>query len=209
MTEFSKTITYSIECPTGDGGNVIRVGMQGNYQRYMCKKCKKKFRGPGTSNGKQYPIKQVGAALGRYFDGLSHREVARQMKNTFDIPPPTESTIYQWVQAYADEAVSETKDIKAKTGPEWSADETDVTIDGHHYWLWLVMDAKTRYIIAAHLAPERDIRTASKVMRMARNAAVNYPKRIRTDRMTSYPKAIRSTFDGRVENFQTDGIAPY
>ena len=132
----------------------------------------------------------MGAALGWYFDGLSYREVARQLRNTFDIPPPTENTIYRWVQAYADEAVRDVKDIKAHTSPEWAADETDVTIDGHHYWLWLVMDAKTRYTLAARLASTRDIKTAIKVMSMAKDAAANLPKSIRTDRMISFPSPL-------------------
>ena len=207
MTQFSETITYDIDCPKGDGGKVIKVGVRNGHQRYQCKTCKTKFRDPSISKGKQYPIKQVGAALGWYFDGLSYREVARQLKNTFDIPAPTENTIYQWVQAYSDEAVREAKDVKAHTGPEWVADETDVTIDGEHHWLWLVMDSKTRYILAALLTHRRDARQAAKVMRMAKDAAANLPKRIRTDRMKSYPSAIKKVFDGKVEHVQTDGLA--
>ncbi len=207
MTQFSKTITYTIDCPNKDGGKVIKAGMQGYHQRYKCKKCGKKFRDPSIAKGKQYPIKQVGAALGWYFDGLSYREVARQLKNTFDIPAPTENTIYQWVQAYSDEAVREAKDVKAHTGPEWVADETDVTIDGEHHWLWLVMDAETRYILAALLTHRRDAKEAAKVMRMAKDAAANLPVSIRTDRMKSYPSAIKKVFDGKVEHVQTDGLA--
>ena len=104
---------------------------------------REKFRDPGIAIGKQYSIKQVATALQAYFDGLSYREVARQLKNTFDIAPPTDNKIYQWVQAYSDEAAIAVKDVKAKTGPECVADETDVTIDGEHHWLWLVMDSKT------------------------------------------------------------------
>ena len=32
MTEFSKTTTYSVECPTGDKGKVIKVRMR----EYRC-----------------------------------------------------------------------------------------------------------------------------------------------------------------------------
>ena len=96
--------------------------------------------------------------------------------------------------------------MKAHTGPEWVADETDVVIDGEHYWLWFVMDSETRYILAAHLAHERYIPTATKVMRMAKDTAANLPVSIRTDRMTSYPVAIKKVFDGKVEHVQTDGL---
>ncbi len=207
MTQFTETITYNIECPNKDGGKVIKVGVRNGHQRYQCKKCGSKFRDPSIAKGKQYPIKQVGAALAWYFDGLSYREVARQLKNTFDIPEPTDNTIYQWVQAYSDEAVREAKDVKAHTGPVWSADETDVTIDGEHYWLWFVMDDETRYVLAALLTHRRDAKEAAKVMRIAKDAAVNLPMSIRTDRMKSYPSAIKNVFDGKVKHVQTDGLA--
>ena len=50
-------------------------------------------------------------------------------------------------------------------------------------------------------------RQAATVMRMAKDAADNLPKRIRTDRMKSYPSAIKREFDGEVEPVQTDGLA--
>ena len=31
MTQFSDTITYSIECLNKDGGKVMKVGMQGKH----------------------------------------------------------------------------------------------------------------------------------------------------------------------------------
>ena len=134
--------------------------------------------------------------------------MARNIKHTFEISPPTESTIYQRVQAYADKAVKAVKDIKANTGDEWVADETMMKIDGHPNWLWNVMASKTRYILAAYLTPDRDVEAATKVMRMAKDAAADPPERIRTDRLKSYPPAIKAVF-GRdsVERIQTDGIA--
>ena len=42
---------------------------------------------------------------------------------------------------------------------------------------------------------------------MARDATANLPRRIRTDRMKSYPSAIKRVFDGKVKHAQTDGLA--
>ena len=43
------------------------------------------------------------------------------------------------------------KDHKAKTGGRWVADEMQVDVGGKKVWLWNVMDAETRYILASHL----------------------------------------------------------
>ena len=205
----TKTYTFTIACPKGDGGDIVKVGKQSGHQRYKCKTCGTYFRDEARiGKGKQYPIAQVGAALGWYFDGLSYREVARNMARDFKIPEPAEETIYRWVQAYAEDAVQAVKDNKAKTGTEWVADETKVKIDGEPYWLWNVMDAKTRYILAANITHDRDLKAATKIMKMARESAANPPKSIRTDRMKSYPRAIKTVFGaGNVEYIQTDGIA--
>ena len=70
------------------------------------------------------------------------------------------------------------------------------------------MDAKTRYMLAIYLTPDRNLRAAKKVMRMAKDAAKDPPKRIRTDRLKSYPSAIKAVFDGDdVEHIQTEGLA--
>lgn len=196
MTEFSEILTYDIECPTGDEGDVIKAGEQSGKQRYKCKAC-----------GKKFTIQQVGTALGGYLDGFSYPEVARNLERTFKIDPPGDNVIYEWVRAYSKGAVNAVKDLKAETGPEWVADETMVKIDGHPYWLWNVMDSKTRYILAAYLSPDRDTRAARKVIRMTKDAAANLPERIRTDRLKSYPSAIKAVFGSKVEHIQTDGIA--
>lgn len=204
----TETRTFTIACPNKDGGKIVKVGKQSGHQRYRCETCGKKFRDPAAQGmGKRYPVNQIGSALGWYFDGLSYREVARNMARTFDIPEPDETTIYRWVQSYGPAAVNVVKDVKANTGDEWVADETMVTVDGQKYWIWDVMDAKTRYMLAIYLTPDRDLRAAKKVMKMAKDAAINTPKRIRTDRLRSYPPAIRSVFDGKVEHIQTDGLA--
>ena len=211
MREFTetKTRTFTIACPKGDGGLIVKVGKQSGHQRYKCKTCGTYFRDQShIGKGKQYPVEQIGAALGWYFDGLSYREVARNMARHFKIPEPAEETIYRWAQAYAEDAVEAVKGNKAKTGTEWVADETKVKIDGEPYWLWNVMDAETRFILAANITHERDLKAAIKVMKMARNSAVNPPDTIRTDRLPAYPRAISTVFGkGKVEHIKTDGIA--
>ena len=205
----TETRTFTIVCPNEDGGRIVKVGKQGGHQRYRCETCRTYFRDPAMqSKGKRYPVNQVGSALGWYYDGLSYREVARNMARTFDIPEPDESTVYRWVQSYGPAAVNAVKDMKADTGDEWVADETMVKVDKQRYWIWNVMDADTRYMLAIYLTPDRDLKAAKKVMQMAKDAAKHPPKRVRTDRLPAYKRAIKAVFDGDdVEHIQTDGLA--
>ena len=39
---------------------------------------------------------------------------------------------------------------------EWHADETVVKIQGQKYYLWLILDSETRFVLGFHLSPHRD-----------------------------------------------------
>ena len=94
---------------------------------------------------------------------------------------PSKATIYEWVRDYTGKAVKELDGHKAKTGGHWVADELMVDVGGQKMWLWNVMDAETRYILASHLTPKRDANAARVVLRKAALAADKPPKTITTD----------------------------
>ena len=195
MTEFTETCTFSVSFPEGHEGKVIKSGKPAGKQRYRCKTCGKKFREPGEiQEGRRYPVQQVGADIGWYYDGLSYREVARIAARCFETEEPSESTIYPWVQGYTKGTLDALAVVKAHTGPEWVADEMMANIAGHKFWSWNVMDAKTHCIPSVHLTNKRDARQAAVVMRKAKKAAANAPYRIHTGRLPAYSKAIKAVF---------------
>ena len=96
------------------------------------------------------------------------------------------------------------KDHNAKTGGRWVADEMQVDVGGKKVWLWNVMDAETRYILASHLTPNRDAQAARVVLRKAALAADKPPKTITTDKLRSYIQPIKDVLpEGR--HIQSDG----
>ena len=97
------------------------------------------------------------------------------------------------------------KDHKAKTGGRWVADEMQVDVGGKKVWLWNVMDAETRYILASHLTPKRDAQAARVVLRKAALAADKPPKTITTDKLRSYIQPIKDVLpEGR--HIQSEGM---
>ena len=91
---------------------------------------------------------------------------------------------------YTEHAKAVLEDHPAHTSGKWVADETQVKVGGESYWLWNIMDAGTRYVLAVHLSPNRDTRAAVAVMRKAMAAAAP-PESIRTDKLGSYNGAIK------------------
>ena len=208
MTTFTRpTEQYTVSCPNGCGGKIVKVGFQSGKQRYRCNSCGKKFREPDAfQEGRRFQIQQVGTALQAYFDGLSYREAARNIGRTFNIEPPDESNVFRWIQGYARGAVEELKNHKVPTGREWVAHELVVNVGGKPYWLWNIMDRSSRYLLATHLTPKRDALAGEILMRKAQEVAATAPEVIRSDKLPSYGPAIRKVFPNS-KHLQSQGLA--
>ena len=201
MTTYATTFT--VACPACGGDRVKKVGMQASHQRWQCRACNKKFR-RDIEEGKRVPAEQVGAAVRMYYSGLSYKQVAENMADANDIPEPSKATVYEWVRDYTDKAVERMKDHKADVGDSWVADEMMVDVGGEKMWNWNVMDEKTRYILASHLARTRTAGQARKVMEKAMDAAKTPPKTIKTDKLLSYTAALKDYKD--IKHVQSEGI---
>ena len=196
MAEFTHVITQTVNCPACGNERVVKIGKQNHQQRYLCRKCKKKFRANGKAPGRTQPTNVIGGAIRDYYMGMSYKQIAEGLKHRYDIPQPSKRTIYQWVTDFTAHASKTLKPLKATTSDTWDVDEMMVKVGGENLWLWNIMDHETRYALAAHLAKDRSARTAEIVLRKALAAAVNQPKTIKSDGLPSYPRAIRSVMPG-------------
>ena len=203
MAEFTETRT--VNCPYCHDNKVVKNGRRDGYQRYRCKPCGRQFKHTGELHGRHAPSGRIGAAVRMFYSGMSYKQIAENLAERDDIPEPSKQTLYAWVKHYTDAAVEEMQNHSAHTGPEWVADEMQVRVGGENLWHWNVMDAKTRYVLATHLSPNRDTRAAIAVMRKAAQAAADPPARIKTDRLGSYPPAIMAVFP-ETKHVQSDGI---
>ena len=205
MAEFTQTQTYKIQCPVCDSDHVVKDGTQRGQQRYRCKECQKKFRANGKATGRRMDAEMVGSAIRDYYTGKSYKQIAEGLRDEYDIPEPSKATVYEWVRDYTQEAAREMENYKATTGDHWVADELLVDVGGEKVWLWNVMDGKTRYILASHLAKERDGKAATTVMRKALANADKPPDYIFTDKLRSYLPALRAVLP-KTKHFQSEGM---
>ncbi len=96
-------------------------------------------------------------------------------------------------------------DYPAQVGTEWVADEMMVDVGGQKVWNWNVMDSETRYILASHLAKERNTRQAEIVIAKALRAAAEPPKSLKTDKLGSYKAAMDAEFP-EIKHIQSQGM---
>jgi transposase-like protein len=121
--------------------------------------------------------------------GISYRDLAEMMEESGVAVDP--STIFRWVQRYAPKIVKRVRQYQSFRSGSWRVDETYVRVGGRWKYLFRAVD-KFGQLIASMLAERRDTGAAYRFLRKALKAMSDYPPcSITTDKLASYPKAIR------------------
>jgi transposase-like protein len=121
--------------------------------------------------------------------GISYRDLAEMMSERGVSVHP--STIFRWVQRYAPEIEKRIRRFQGSRSGSWRVDETYVRVGGCWRYLFRAVD-KHGQLIASALSDRRDAGAAYRFLRKALRAVSDYPpSSITTDRLASYPKAIR------------------
>ena len=200
-----QTISESISCPhCNERENIYKHGQRDGLPRYQCMRCRSVFR-PASLSKSPEKSRRIASAIAGYLKGMSYAKAGRHLASGLDDVPVSEASTFRWVHRYP-KAIAKLVTDKPETGDEWVADELFVDVAGKRYYLFNVMDSKTRYLLATHLSPVRTGAAAGAVMRKAREAAGRLPKTIKTDRLRSYEGAIENVFGADVKHVQSDGI---
>jgi transposase-like protein len=121
--------------------------------------------------------------------GISYHDLAEMMQERGVAVDP--STIFRWVQRYAPEIERRVRRFQGSRSGSWRVDETYVRVGGRWRYLFRAVDKHGR-LIDSMLSDRRDTGAAYRFLRKALKTMSDYPpSSITTDKLASYPKAIR------------------
>jgi len=121
--------------------------------------------------------------------GISYRDLAEMMSERGVSVNP--STIFRWVQRYAPEIERRVRPCQGPRSGSWRVDETYVRVGGRWRYLFRAVDKHGR-LIASMLSDRRDTGAAYRFLRKALRVMSDHPpSSITTDKLASYPRAIR------------------
>jgi len=167
-----------MNCKFCGSENVIKYGTYGGVQLYFCKDCGSKFKDDDTTFHMKTPANQVTSALNMWYEGMSIKGIARNLKQEHGNMPST-ATIYEWIQKYTQYAIDSIKDYKPeKVGDTWVADETVIEIDGNNVWLWDIIDYDTRFLLATRISRSRTTQDAQMLYDRAVKMAGKEPEKV-------------------------------
>jgi transposase-like protein len=192
-------LAEDFKCKYCGSKNLWLYGKYKESQRFYCRDCKRKFAGNFALPKMRSPVNNVGDALQSYFSGMSLNEVKQNMEQQYDYSPSV-STIYRWLDRFIEQARYKVRDTKPNVGDVWIADETLIKINRKKYWLFDCIDAKTRFLLASHLSPNRGTREARTLMEKASERADKTPKVVMTDKLAAYLDGIELAFGADAEH---------
>lgn len=160
---------------------------------------------PGVHSFKRFrtPPHIIYQALFLYFDGnLSTRAISRFLKASINFSV-SHVAVHYWTKAFAPwfHAVSTAFMASLNlASDEWHADETFIKIKGVTYYLWILLDSETRFVISFILSDKRDGTSAYRLFQRAVSLTRASPKVIITDHLAAYEQAI-ATFYPNAEHY--------
>jgi transposase-like protein/DNA-directed RNA polymerase subunit M/transcription elongation factor TFIIS len=197
-----KSVEQQVSCPKCKSEIVVKSGIRktdfGTVQRFECKSCGLRFVvDKGFSRMKHDPT-LITLTLDLYFKGLSNRKIQDHIVQ-FHKLKIAHTTILRWIKKYLCALGKYTEKNKVNTGNIWHSDETTVFIKKddekrHYEWIWNVMDAKTRYLLACQVTEERFVKDARKALKQAKDTASVRPDAIVTDGLQAYKEAVKAEF---------------
>jgi len=195
-----------IVCKYCGSPNTVKYGFVEGVQRYFCKDCRRKFSANDYLYRMKTPASQVASALNMYYSGMSIGEVCDHILAQTGSRPSTK-TVYRWIEKYTQEAIDCFSNYHPKVGDTWIADETVLRIDGANVWLYDIIDADTRFMLASRIAVARTTQDARSLMEQAAKAAGKNPKVVLTDQNNSYLDGIELAYGADTEHRQGSPFA--
>lgn len=194
--EAHKNVIIGVPCPHCESHEIQKDGtrktIMGLKQRWHCQTCGKRF--------VNTPIQKIKGnedtiitAIDLYMKGVSYRGIADTIKQLFGLKI-THVTVMNWVNNYMTKINSYVNQIKPEVGDVWHADEQFIKAKGKQEYVWNVLDAETRFLLASNESPTRTTADARQTFQEAKNIAGKKAQLVVTDGSFSYEKAVRKEF---------------
>jgi putative transposase len=204
MTHFTEP--EPIKCKWCGSGDVMKYGVREGVQEYICNKCHRKFNLKDSPHGMRTPVEQIGASLDMYYKGESLSDVADHLSITYH-NPVDRSTVYRWIIKFSAEAVKLFDAIHPKVGDIWLADETVLTFNDVHHWVFDCIDRDSRFLLASYMSPNRGTQQARILMELASERAGKIPQKVITDSLRAYLDGIELVFGADTRHIQSSPFA--
>jgi transposase-like protein len=130
----------------------------------------------------------ITVSLDLFFKGLSLSKIVDHLQQFHDTDV-SDTTVYRWIRKYVALMGSHLDRLKPRLSGRWHTDETWLKVGGRNEYMWNMLDAKTRFLIATQVTKRRSGEEAERIVRQSVRRAGKKPNRWITDGLSSYRQA--------------------
>lgn len=200
-------VIVDLTCKFCDSPDIIKYGKKNGKQNYFCKTCKRKFVNNGDFQRLKFSPHIITLTLDLYFKGVSLRKIADHLKQFYELDI-SHVTIYNWIEKYIGILEDYVSTLEPQLSDNWHVDEMMINIGGDMQWLWNIIDEDTRFQLASVISRTRRIEDARRLFQKSKRLTRKRPKKIITDGLHQYGKAIENEFNtAETKHIKNVGIA--
>jgi transposase-like protein len=182
-----------MNCKYCDSESVVKNGMKGKEQRYLCKNCGHKF-----IEGSDFPRMRtesriISSSVDFYFEGLSVRKIQAQIEKLYGIHV-SHTTILRWIFKYSSLVSKYVETLSPQLLGIYHVDETAIKCKGVQKWFWEIIDEQTKFLVAGHLSGVRSTDECVELFEKAVRVDQKKPTSIYCDGLPAYGDAYNKVF---------------
>lgn len=197
-------------CKYCQSDNVVKHGMKGDKQRYLCKDCGHKFIEGSSFPRMRTESRIISASIDMYFEGLSVRKIRTQVEKLFDVSV-SQVAVWDWIMKYSALVSKYVETLDPQVLGVYHIDETAIKCKGVQKWFWEMIDEQTKFLVATHLSDSRTTEDAVAVFAKSVQVTKRKPTSIYCDGLPAYVDGYNKYFwtmkkEGRPELIRSVGI---
>jgi len=186
-------MAIGMNCKYCDSEKVVKSGMKGDKQRYLCKDCGHKF-----VEGSDFPrmrteARIISSSIDFYFEGLSTRKIQTQIEKLYGVHVD-HSTVLRWILKYSNLVSQYVETLTPQLLGIYHVDETAIKCKGVQKWFWEIIDDQTKFLVAGHLSGSRTAEDAISLFEKSLRVAKKKPTSIYCDGLPSYIDGYNKVF---------------
>lgn len=186
-------------CKYCGSGELVSKGSVEKEPFVECKSCGHRFIDNGKLPKMRTKTEVIVVSLNMYFEGLSVRKVARQLKVIYGIKV-SHVTVWKWFMKYSDLVSEYVSTLNPELSGKYHEDETMINCEGEYKWFWQIIDEDTRFIVATHLSDRRNIKETIELFKKTVKNGKQRPKAMYFDGSHTYKRAFNKIFYSRYKS---------
>ena len=180
-------------CKYCQSNDVVKNGMKGEKQRYLCNDCGHKF-----IEGSDFPRMRtesriISSSIDFYFEGLSVRKIQNQIEKLYGVSV-SQVTVWKWIMKYSSLVSQFVETLSPQLLGIYHVDETAIKCSGVQKWFWEMIDEQTKFLVAGHLSGVRSTEECVELFEKSIRVAKRKPTSIYCDGLPAYTDAYNKVF---------------